>query len=160
MQSAQFIQLKSYLAGDNDEPVEIDSDQPPVEPADAYEDVPPYYHQQAQVLEEDQFEDHLVGAAPRDSEDGEGDADADADADADQPELDGQDFGDEIPDEVPEHPHEAAEKLSDEQLQAQAEALNRIIARGKRAAEEKQAAEAAGSAAPAPGKDYSQFSAA
>lgn len=151
MQSAQFIQLKSYLAGD-DEPVEIDSDQPPVEPADAYEDVPPYYHQQSQVLEPDRFEDPLVGAAPSGPEDG--------DADADQPELDGQDFGDEIPDEVPEHPHEAAEKLSDEQLQAQAEALNRIIARGKRAAEEKQAAEAAGSVPAAPGKDYSQFSAA
>lgn len=61
---------------------------------------------------------------------------------------------------MPENPLEAEEQLSEEQLKEQAEALNRIIARGKAAEADRLAKEQEAEAAPVDDGKYAEFSAA
>ncbi|CAD8132053.1 unnamed protein product [Paramecium octaurelia] len=133
LQSAQFIQLKSYLADDEDEP-EVTSDN----------NEPPHVYEDAEVdTDGDQQDTQEVEEANQETT--EETVDASAPAPEDHEIEQHQESGE--PDApVPEHPFEAAEKTTNEQLAKEAAAFNKIIEKGQKAPAE------SGSQ-----KDYSQF---
>ncbi|CAD8057557.1 unnamed protein product [Paramecium sonneborni] len=132
LQSAQFIQLKSYLADDEDE-AEVTSET----------NEPPHVYEDAEVVEDDTQEDTQdVEETNQETTD---DA-VDEPAEAEDHEIELHDQTEESDAPVPEHPYEAAEKATNEQLAKEAAAFNKIIEKGQKAPAE------SGST-----KDYSQF---
>ncbi|CAK75539.1 unnamed protein product (macronuclear) [Paramecium tetraurelia] len=135
LQSAQFIQLKSFLAEDGEEPEVTSEDNEP----------PHVYDEPEAVDSTEDVSENQVDAAP----DVETTEESATEAEAPTEEVEQQSLGDahEEPDApVPEHPLEAEEKATNEQLAKEAAAFNKIIEKGQKAPAE------AGS-----GKDYSQF---
>ncbi|CAK75893.1 unnamed protein product (macronuclear) [Paramecium tetraurelia] len=135
LQSAQFIQLKSFLADDGEEPEVTSEDNEP----------PHVYDEPEAVDSTETVSENQVDAAP----DVETTEESATEAEAPTEEVEQQSLGDahEEPDApVPEHPLEAEEKATNEQLAKEAAAFNKIIEKGQKAPAE------AGS-----GKDYSQF---
>ncbi|CAD8153062.1 unnamed protein product [Paramecium octaurelia] len=135
LQSAQFIQLKSFLADDGEEPEVTSEDNEP----------PHVYDEPEAVDDTEDVSENQVDAAP----DVETTEESATEAEAPSEEVEQHSLGDthEEPDApVPEHPLEAEEKATNEQLAKEAAAFNKIIEKGQKAPAE------AGS-----GKDYSQF---
>ncbi|CAD8152687.1 unnamed protein product [Paramecium pentaurelia] len=135
LQSAQFIQLKSFLADDGEEPEITDEDN---EPPHVY-DEPEVVDNADQVDQEDdvpQEDETTTEEQTTETQDPSDEVDQHSLVDAnEEPEA-----------QVPEHPLEAEEKATNEQLAKEAAAFNKIIEKGQKAPAE------TGS-----GKDYSQF---
>ncbi|CAD8059854.1 unnamed protein product [Paramecium primaurelia] len=135
LQSAQFIQLKSFLADDGEE-LEITNEDN--EPPHVY-DEPEVVDNADQVEQEDdipQEDETTTEEQSTETQDTSDEVDQHSLVDAnEEPEV-----------QVPEHPLEAEEKATNEQLAKEAAAFNKIIEKGQKAPAE------TGS-----GKDYSQF---
>ncbi|CAD8155254.1 unnamed protein product [Paramecium octaurelia] len=132
LQSAQFIQLKSYLADDGEEPeVTSEDNEPPhvYDEPEAVDDTEDVSENQAEPTPDVETTEESTEAP---TEEVEQHSLGDAHEEPDAP--------------VPEHPLEAEEKATNEQLAKEAAAFNKIIEKGQKAPAE------AGS-----GKDYSQF---
>ncbi|CAD8150296.1 unnamed protein product [Paramecium pentaurelia] len=132
LQSAQFIQLKSYLAEDEDEPqVTSEDNEPPHVYEDAEIDSDNNQDSSQEVQENNQeTTEETVNDAPE----------------AEDHEIEQHQETGEPDAPVPEHPFEAAEQATNEQLAKEAAAFNKIIEKGQKAPAE------SGSQ-----KDYSQF---
>ncbi|CAD8055427.1 unnamed protein product [Paramecium sonneborni] len=136
LQSAQFIQLKSYLADDEDE-AEVTSET----------NEPPHVYEDAEVVEDDTQEDTQEETQDVEETNQETTEDAvDETTEAEDHEIELHDQIEEPEAPVPEHPFEDAEKATNEQLAKEAAAFNKIIEKGQKAPAE------SGST-----KDYSQF---
>ncbi|CAD8140722.1 unnamed protein product [Paramecium pentaurelia] len=132
LQSAQFIQLKSYLADDQDEP-EITSD----------DNEPPHVYEDAEVITDDnQQETQEVDQTNQETTE----ETTDTQTEAQDHEIEQHQETGESDAPVPEHPFEAAEQATNEQLAKEAAAFNKIIEKGQKAPAE------SGSQ-----KDYSKF---
>ncbi|CAD8150982.1 unnamed protein product [Paramecium octaurelia] len=130
LQSAQFIQLKSFLADDGEEPELTSDDNEPPHVYDEVTETP----EETSVTETEEAEQDVTSAAPEEG------------VEAADHEIEEAQSSDEPEQPVPEHPLEAEEKATNEQLAKEAAAFNKIIEKGQKAPAQ------AGS-----GKDYSQF---
>ncbi|CAD8063088.1 unnamed protein product [Paramecium sonneborni] len=135
LQSAQFIQLKSFLADDGEEP-ELTND----------DNEPPHVYDEAEPVETTDSEDQSVDSDEQESQ-SDTQSDTQSETQTEDVEQDFQVDSDEQPEApVPEHPFEAEEKATNEQLAKEAAAFNKIIEKGQKAPAQQ------GST-----KDYSQF---
>ncbi|CAK73400.1 unnamed protein product (macronuclear) [Paramecium tetraurelia] len=130
LQSAQFIQLKSFLADDGEEPELTSDDNEPPHVYDEVTETP----EETSVTETEEAEQEVTSAAPEEG------------VEAADHEIEEAQQTDEPEQAVPEHPLEAEEKATYEQLAKEAAAFNKIIEKGQKAPAQ------GGS-----GKDYSQF---
>ncbi|CAD8063786.1 unnamed protein product [Paramecium sonneborni] len=131
LQSAQFIQLKSFLSDDGEEPELTAEDN---EPPHVYDEVTETPEETSVTEIEDSEQDVETSATPEEGVEAI-DHEIEETLSVEEPESP-----------VPEHPFEAEEKATNEQLAKEAAAFNKIIEKGQKAPV------SGGS-----GKDYSQF---